>query len=321
MARARMLVSIAILFLMLARPAAAQSSCGQPVSSDAGPTASDALFILRAAVGSESCEKCVCDVDASGGASPISAADALRVLRRAVGQAVELTCSMCDCTDGSAPTCEGTCPTGTFCTLDRADGAQCVCRNECELSAAPTCGGSCASAAPDVLACQDATFRVETEETSVCLCLPPDLEVCVDAAAPTCAGLCPPGAVCVADPEAGCVCETQPLQASCDDAVAPACAGTCDSGSICIDQQGDCVCADASIHPETCGAAQAPACGGACASGRLCAAALGRCECFQLCDVSAAPTCGGECASDLTCVDTVASLGGSDLHICQCRER
>ena len=54
--------------------------------------ASDALFVLRAAVGSESCAQCVCDADGSGATS---ATDALIVLRRAVGQPAELSCPPC----------------------------------------------------------------------------------------------------------------------------------------------------------------------------------------------------------------------------------
>jgi cysteine-rich repeat protein len=52
-------------------------------------TASDALFMLRAAVASEACG-CVCDVDASDG--PTTASDALRALRAVVGLSVVLLC-------------------------------------------------------------------------------------------------------------------------------------------------------------------------------------------------------------------------------------
>ena len=55
-------------------------------------SASDALFVLKSAVGSATCEECVCDVNNAGG---ITATDALIVLRRAVGQAVELLCPAC----------------------------------------------------------------------------------------------------------------------------------------------------------------------------------------------------------------------------------
>jgi Tol biopolymer transport system component len=62
--------------------------CGAPVS-HAEPTASDALFSLKAAIGSVQCAPCDCDVndDAS-----VTASDALLILKKAVGQAVELRC-------------------------------------------------------------------------------------------------------------------------------------------------------------------------------------------------------------------------------------
>jgi hypothetical protein len=77
--------------------------CGDPVltisrspaesrSSVALVTASDALFILAAAIGAQSCELCVCDVDNSGN---ITATDALLVLRNAVGEDIPVTCPVC----------------------------------------------------------------------------------------------------------------------------------------------------------------------------------------------------------------------------------
>jgi uncharacterized delta-60 repeat protein len=75
------------------------SACGDPVGfsivesgSSAVVTSSDALFVLRAAVGSETCELCVCDVDDS---SVVAASDALLTLKVAVGQPVTLTCPAC----------------------------------------------------------------------------------------------------------------------------------------------------------------------------------------------------------------------------------
>jgi hypothetical protein len=55
----------------------------------------DALHALRTSVGTKSCNDCVCDVDSSGGESPTSVSDALRLLRFSVGQAVVLTCPVC----------------------------------------------------------------------------------------------------------------------------------------------------------------------------------------------------------------------------------
>ncbi len=66
-------------------------ACGDATPPD-GITAPDALYVLRSAVGTASCDLCVCDVDGGG---TITAPDALRVLRHAVGQNVELQCPAC----------------------------------------------------------------------------------------------------------------------------------------------------------------------------------------------------------------------------------
>lgn len=63
--------------------------CGIRVSDPPDPTASDALFILKAAVDMTDCPLCACDVDDSGG---VVATDALATLKAAVGQDVTLTC-------------------------------------------------------------------------------------------------------------------------------------------------------------------------------------------------------------------------------------
>lgn len=65
------------------------SFCGVPSSRGAEPVASDALFALRAAVGSVSCPLCECDVDAGGS---ITATDALTILQGSVGLGVSLDC-------------------------------------------------------------------------------------------------------------------------------------------------------------------------------------------------------------------------------------
>ena len=65
-------------------------ACGKPTnSSGVNPQAKDALFILRVAVGQRTCVLQVCDVDASG---QVTAPDALRVLKKAVGQDITLAC-------------------------------------------------------------------------------------------------------------------------------------------------------------------------------------------------------------------------------------
>jgi hypothetical protein len=65
--------------------------CGQPLHPEAeGPVASDALFALRAAVGSASCSTEVCDVDSS---STVTSVDALAILRKSVDPGRSLACS------------------------------------------------------------------------------------------------------------------------------------------------------------------------------------------------------------------------------------
>ena len=69
----------------------AAGTCGD-ANSDGSITATDALIVLRTAVGSSFCLLCICDVDSS---SSNSASDALRVLRVAVGLPVTLDCPDC----------------------------------------------------------------------------------------------------------------------------------------------------------------------------------------------------------------------------------
>src|SRR4029079_6362851 len=89
----RITIAVAFAFLVLvsSRPLeAAQGDCGQPVGSGAQPIASDCLFILRAAVGSETCRPdCVCDTNDT---DDTTASDALVCLKKAVGQDVGLDC-------------------------------------------------------------------------------------------------------------------------------------------------------------------------------------------------------------------------------------
>lgn len=66
--------------------------CGFPISNGDKPSASDALFVLKAAVGVAECPLCVCDVNDSGN---VAAGDALTVLKAAVGAEAELNCPPC----------------------------------------------------------------------------------------------------------------------------------------------------------------------------------------------------------------------------------
>lgn len=67
----------------------AACACGRPSTRKSTPLASDALFVLKAAVGSQACNKCECDVNNDGS---ISATDGLRTLKAAVGQDFVLAC-------------------------------------------------------------------------------------------------------------------------------------------------------------------------------------------------------------------------------------
>jgi hypothetical protein len=64
--------------------------CGGPTNPNAStPTASDALFALQAAVGQLACDVRVCDVN---GDATVATTDALLILKKAVGAAVALNC-------------------------------------------------------------------------------------------------------------------------------------------------------------------------------------------------------------------------------------
>ncbi|MFQ5351919.1 MAG: hypothetical protein ACE5D3_02470 [Candidatus Binatia bacterium] len=77
---------------LLALPTIARSAagdCGQPISGGIKASASDALFALKAAVGSATCALHLCDVNGDG---QVSASDALIILRVAVGQEITFNC-------------------------------------------------------------------------------------------------------------------------------------------------------------------------------------------------------------------------------------
>ncbi|RMD83332.1 MAG: hypothetical protein D6815_06850 [Candidatus Dadabacteria bacterium] len=73
------------------RPDCTLHRCGEPAA-DRQPTATGSLAVLRAATGELQCDACVCDVDGSG---ETTATDALVVLRRAVGLPAALRCPVC----------------------------------------------------------------------------------------------------------------------------------------------------------------------------------------------------------------------------------
>lgn len=104
----RAIVSLTFLGILIAgacgsTPALAdKGDCGQPQSTGSGPKTADALAALKKAVGTASAcdgEPCVCDVNGNGA---ISTTDALLILKTAVGQHVDLACDCACATLGGA---------------------------------------------------------------------------------------------------------------------------------------------------------------------------------------------------------------------------
>jgi hypothetical protein len=101
-------LGLAIAIVSLTQPGlggradAAQGDCGQPLSAGAGPSSVDCLFILQAAIGTQTCTPgCICDVTGRDG---VSAADALACLQVAIGtESVTLDCP-CDVTTTTTTT-------------------------------------------------------------------------------------------------------------------------------------------------------------------------------------------------------------------------
>jgi cysteine-rich repeat protein len=107
-------LSVALVALLVGAPPAAQASavhpCGAPISRAAKPTVTDALAILKSAVGGPECDalRCLCDIDGKAG---VSAVDAQTSLVASVGLIEDLECP-CDardlaCTSISIHTAEG----------------------------------------------------------------------------------------------------------------------------------------------------------------------------------------------------------------------
>lgn len=83
----------AALTLVSTQPASADAGdCGQPQSTGSAPTATDALAVLKGAVGlGSACDStpCICDVNGDGN---VTSSDALAVLQAAVGTPIALAC-------------------------------------------------------------------------------------------------------------------------------------------------------------------------------------------------------------------------------------
>jgi hypothetical protein len=75
-------------------------SCGDPIPDSASTssgyagltTATDALYVLNAAVGLENCRNCICDINGNGA---VTSTDALATLNLAVGIETPLMCPAC----------------------------------------------------------------------------------------------------------------------------------------------------------------------------------------------------------------------------------
>jgi len=79
-----------VLLFVATLAVAGLNDCGQPASTGSTPTATDALYTLRAAIGTAPCDITVCDVDST---CIITATDALALLRVATGQPYDLVCA------------------------------------------------------------------------------------------------------------------------------------------------------------------------------------------------------------------------------------
>ena len=305
---------------------AANGDCGQPLSVGASPVATDALFILGAAVAVQTCELCVCDVTDDGA---ITATDALTTLAAAVGQAVTLNCPFCgdgSCYSSSAPSCGGSCEQGLTCAPDPESSGECECLNACEASSAPTCGGSCDEEEPGTICTPLVITPAGLSPINLCGCVPPDARFCESAQGPECEGFCGANALCESDGGSGCVCAPQAVQPECAAAVGPACLGTCgqspDGATICESNgAGSCVCVPFVGQGETCFDEDAPVCGGVCAYGDMCVVEFGDCECAPPCEIGSAPSCGGDCLEEgETCVVTTITVFEQSRDFCECWE-
>ncbi len=122
----RHLLYIAMLAAFACAPSLALASeCGRPVSTGPIPGAVDSLYILQSAVGARDCRLDECDINSD---CRISVSDALGVLRSAVGDdGIKIDCkSECPtivrCGAEDAPMCNGTCPADYACMAVDDDG-------------------------------------------------------------------------------------------------------------------------------------------------------------------------------------------------------
>jgi len=209
----------------------------------------------------------------------------------------------CDACEDTYPKCDGVCPDGSECELNR-EMQRCECVGEeysCYDADYPSCQGGC----PPGYHCEAyeggaigaTTAMLDVQQGPGCTCVPNDEEVeCEDSYAMQCTGTCPPGEVCqytgtqvnfaaAAVPGTGCECvpETEP---ECGQSEYPACGGSCPPGEECV-----------GVVPQTAVAAVAPYC---------------MCQPVEMgCEDSVYPDCGGSCPDGLECM-------GSPNRVCYC---
>jgi len=127
-------VTIVSILLCATAASADVGDCGQPVSEGSAPTASDALFVLQAAVASDHCDLEICDVNSD---CTVTVTDALETLLEAVGSGSTLVCAdgcgpFVPCAESGAPTCGGSCPGDQACvvrSLDEVGDAVTLCHD------------------------------------------------------------------------------------------------------------------------------------------------------------------------------------------------
>ncbi|MCA1807043.1 MAG: DUF1566 domain-containing protein [Actinobacteria bacterium] len=122
------------------------SNCRFPVcgdfTGDGAVTASDALRLLRSAVGEQVDLSCGSQIEICGdvnGSRDTTASDALVVLRGAVGQAVDLTCPVAVCGNGvlgGTEECDGDPPPDQSCKSRGFAGGTLLCGTNCSMDLA-----------------------------------------------------------------------------------------------------------------------------------------------------------------------------------------
>jgi len=216
-------------------------------------------------------------------------------------------CPPCDECQDTYPNCDGECPDGTECELDR-QRQMCVCNEaeSCEDSEYPRCGGYC----PDGQECLGMMGETAVAAIGTCECVDTE-ELCEESDYPMCGGACPPRYHCEARegqigtptalldvPGDGCVCVPDEEEVDCADSYMMQCTGSCPDGEVCE---------YTSTSPNL-AVAGTPGPG---------------CECIpeteQVCEESEYPMCGGSCPDNMECVETMGETVTAQIGYCVCQ--